>query len=213
MARLAPLTPALVRSLESAQNAQMAACVGVDGVFDAEECRRIIALRDSLGWDDAPIPVARDGSGPTRSHAVDTSVRRTERTHILATPDTQWIYDKLSDAVNTANDRAWGFRIGYMEPLQLLRYPTGGHFEWHSDLGDRGIASLRKVSSTILLSAPHEYDGGDLQFLTGGKELTPTRALGKAILFPSYMNHRVTPVTRGARYVLILWTVGKRSMR
>jgi PKHD-type hydroxylase len=213
MAKLGTMSPSLGRSLEAAQTAQMVVCVGVDSVFTPDECGRIVRLRDTLGWDAAPIPEAEPGRGPKRSHVVDTSVRRTERTHILATPDTQWIYDRLSGAVNTANDQAWRFRIAYMEPLQLLRYTEGGYFDWHSDLGSRGIASLRKVSSTIILSHPDDFDGGEMQFLTGGKELTPTSAQGKAFMFPSYINHRVKPVTRGVRHVLILWTVGKRSMR
>ena len=213
MARLTTMTPEIVRSLESSQTARMAVCVEIDGVFSPQECRRIIGLRDTLGWDDAPIPKDAAGAGPQRTHVVDTSVRRTERTHILATPETQWIYDRLSETVNVANDRAWHFRIGFMEPLQLLRYPEGGHFDWHSDLGDRGIASLRKVSATILLSDPASYDGGDLQLLTGGKELTPKRDYGTAVLFPAFVNHRVTTVSRGSRYALILWTCGKRSMR
>ncbi len=213
MAALLPLDLPTTRNLLSGQSARISPAVELPGVFTPDECARIIALRDTLGFDQAPIPKRSDITGEQRVHAVDTSVRRTERTHILDTPAHRWIFDKVGAAVQEANDATWQFRIAFMEPMQLLAYPQGGHFEWHSDLGDRGIASLRKVSATILLSDPDSYEGGDLQLLDGGKELTPGRNQGMAVFFPSFQNHRVLPVTRGTRHVLILWTVGKRPFR
>lgn len=201
------------QALQAGQQAQLPPVMEVPGVFTPAECARIVALRDKLGFDEAPIPVERGTNRDTRGQAVDLSVRTTERTHVLATAETRWIYDRLGATVDRINTGAWQFRIAYCEPLQLLRYPVGGHFRWHSDLGDRGLSSLRKVSATILLSAPEDYEGGDLQFMSGARTITPERAQGRGIFFPSYVNHRVTPVTRGRREVLILWTVGKRSFR
>lgn len=203
-----PTADAVVRE----SDARMAPLVEVEAVFTPEECRRIIARREVLGFDDAPIPTAAAGA-KARAHQVDRSVRDTLRTHLLPTPEHAWIFDRLGAVVATTNDHTWRFRIAFMEPLQHLSYPEGGHFLWHSDLGDRGIASLRKVSATILLSAPGDYDGGDLQLLVAGKEITPGRGQGKAVLFPSFMNHRVTAVTRGVRHVLILWNLGRHALR
>ena len=146
-------------------------------------------------------------------HVVDRAVRRTERTHILSTPDHSWIYERLGASVEVANGQAWQFKLSYLEPLQLLAYPEDGWFDWHSDLGDRGVASLRKVSASILLSDPDTYEGGELQLMNAGKELVPGRSQGRAILFPSFQNHRVLPVRRGTRHVLILWTVGRHPLR
>jgi len=194
----------------------MATAVELDGVFSPDECDRIIGRRAALGFDAARIPVRRyclAPTGPERAYEVDRAVRATERTHLLPGRERAWIFDRLAAIVEAANARTWNFRLSFMEPLQLLAYPVGGHFQWHSDLGDRGLSSLRKVSATVLLSDPASYEGGDLQLFKGGEELAPGRGHGKAVLFPSYQNHRVTPVTRGTRYVLILWTLGKNSLR
>ena len=59
--------------------------------------------------------------------------------------------------------------------------------------------SRRKLSVSVQLSRPEEYEGGDLQFMVvGGYE--PVTAIGSAITFPSYLLHRVTPVTKGTRW-------------
>lgn len=213
MSSLRPLDLPTLRGLEVGLTARMAPAVELPEVFSPAECARIIALRESLGFDLAPIPTRSTVDGPLRSHVVDRAVRRTERTHILSTPDHSWIYERLGAAVELANGQAWQFKLSYLEPLQLLAYPEDGWFDWHSDLGDRGVASLRKVSASILLSDPDTYEGGELQLMNAGKELVPGRSQGRAILFPSFQNHRVLPVRRGTRHVLILWTVGRHPLR
>ena len=210
MSRLTPIDPATAQAVVADSDTRMAPLVEVEAVFSPEECRRIIARREVLGFDHAPIPTYAGGA---RSQVIDRSVRTTLRTHLFDNPDHRWIFDRLGEVIRITNDHTWRFRLSFMEPLQHLSYPEGGHFLWHSDLGDTGITSLRKVSATILLSAPSDYEGGDLQLLVAGKEVTPGRGQGKAVLFPSFMNHRVTEVTRGTRHVLILWTVGKTAFR
>ncbi len=201
------------QALERGQAQQLPPLIEVPRVFTPEECARIVSLRSELGFDAAPIPVDTAVTARERSHAVDTSVRHTERTHVLSSAKTRWIYDRLSQTVTQINQKTWGFRVSYMEPLQLLRYPVGGRFRWHSDLGDRGLTSLRKISATILLSSGDAYAGGDLQLMSGAQVLSPVREQGRGAFFPSFVNHRVTPVSAGHRDVLILWTVGKRSFR
>ncbi|MBI4521691.1 MAG: 2OG-Fe(II) oxygenase, partial [Gemmatimonadetes bacterium] len=47
----------------------------------------------------------------------------------------------------------------------------------------------------------------NLELLVGGS-VVATRGKGQAFLFPSYIGHRVTPVTRGIRRSLVTWCVG-----
>jgi PKHD-type hydroxylase len=77
------------------------------------------------------------------------------------------------------------------------------------------VNKVRKISMTINLNAPGEYDGGNLKFDFGphasGKrfhECEEIRPQGSIILFPSFVYHQVTPVTRGTRYSLVLWSLG-----
>lgn len=212
MKSLSPLDLATAEAIVRESPARIAPLVEVDGVFTPEECQRIVARRQQLGFDEARIPTYARPGGP-RYQVVDKSVRATLRTHILDRPEDRWIFERLGAIIEATNEKVWRFKLSFIEPLQHLSYPEGGHFLWHSDLGDQGITSLRKVSGTILLADPESYDGGDLQFLVAGKEVTPGRAQGKAIFFPSFMNHRVTEVTRGTREVLIVWTVGRAAFR
>ncbi|WP_369809252.1 2OG-Fe(II) oxygenase [Oceanicoccus sp. KOV_DT_Chl] len=66
----------------------------------------------------------------------------------------------------------------------------------------------RKISISIPLNDPSEYEGGELQFNAGGLLLTPDQEKGKALMFPSWMMHRVTPVTLGRRYSMVVWIHG-----
>ena len=68
--------------------------------------------------------------------------------------------------------------------------------------------SRRKISITVQLSDPSEYEGGDLQIkINAGQSDTP-KGLGNVVIFPSYLLHRVTPVTKGLRRSLVLWITG-----
>ena len=69
-------------------------------------------------------------------------------------------------------------------------------------IGD-GSMSLRKISITVQLSGPDDYEGGDLEYWKGGTIIhTGSKKLGAVFIFPSYMMYRVTPVTKGFAEVL-----------
>ena len=94
------------------------------------------------------------------------------------------------------------------ESIQYTEYfDNGGHYDWHQDIGP-GELSIRKVSVTIQLSDSDEYEGGDLEFLRGATPEQAPRGKGVAVLFPSYLLHRVTPLTGGTRRSLVLWLGG-----
>lgn len=78
------------------------------------------------------------------------------------------------------------------------------------------IGKVRKISLTLNLNAPGDYDGGNLKFDFGfhadGEqfhECEEIRPQGSIIVFPSFIDHCVTPVTKGTRYSLVLWSLGK----
>jgi len=112
------------------------------------------------------------------------------------------------NAMNTVN---YGFDLYQDCELQYTVYDASykGHYDWHDDeeiLNGRRFA--RKLSLSILLTDGQDYTGGDLE--VEGYSLSPKRARqrGSAILFPSFLRHRVTPVTRGTRKSLVAWVVG-----
>jgi len=104
--------------------------------------------------------------------------------------------------------------VGY-DAVQFARYNEGGFYHWHQDTVPFGQVSNndkinRKISLTLNLSDPKSYDGGDLEFFQGEHEPTTLnkREQGSVVCFDSYDWHRITPVTRGVRYSLVLWIWG-----
>jgi predicted 2-oxoglutarate/Fe(II)-dependent dioxygenase YbiX len=59
-------------------------------------------------------------------------------------------------------------------------------------------------------SRPEDYEGGDLELMYGNQPQTMDKARGAFIAFPSFLLHRVTPVTRGTRWSLVAWILGPR---
>jgi PKHD-type hydroxylase len=120
-----------------------------------------------------------------------------------------WVYERICELAKQANDKLWKFNIhSVIDAIQYtVYYEGGGHYDWHMDIGSSTI-NHRKISCTVQLSDPDEYEGGDLEIWTGGEFQTIERKQGCAILFPSFLMHRVTPVTKGTRKSLVLWMGG-----
>ena len=94
--------------------------------------------------------------------------------------------------------------------IQLARYDgtDQGFYDWHTDFA--GFRPLRKISVSIQLSRSEDYEGGDLELLFGNQAEAMDRTRGAFIAFPSFVLHRVTPVTRGTRWSLVAWILGNR---
>jgi len=130
-------------------------------------------------------------------------------------PEISWLYDKCIEICKEAN-KIWGFSISETatEAIQYTEYhDNGGHFDYHLDLGETGVQSKRKISLTIQLSASNEYEGGDFKILRGDTPETLPRDQGSALVFPSYLLHKVMPVTQGTRKSLVFWLGGNESYK
>lgn len=116
-----------------------------------------------------------------------------------------WIFERLQGFILQANLDVYKMNLhGFNEAVQLMSYKPGDHYDWHMDSGNKQF-SLRKLSVSVQLTSPSEYEGGELEFFNNGK--APTTQ-GSIILFPSYMYHRVLSVTAGERRALVAWVHG-----
>jgi len=110
--------------------------------------------------------------------------------------------------IHLANSLVWNYHIGYIEPVQIGKYTTGSHYDWHVDSYDPDENNMqRKLSAVLLLSKPTEYSGGMLE-LNDIKTPLPKLSKGSIIVFPSVLLHRVTEVTNGTRYTAVAWSIG-----
>lgn len=112
-----------------------------------------------------------------------------------------------------ANRSAFGFNITeYCEAQYTEYYGTNeGHYDWHMDtMWDKDMAFDRKLSLTIQLSSPEEYVGGEFEFSEVEQLPKENKNKGSVVVFPSYLYHRVKPVTEGTRKSLVAWFEGPR---
>jgi len=120
------------------------------------------------------------------------------------------IYSILFNMVGSANEVFFNFNLDTIDAeVQYTVYDETfrGHYGWHMDVGPS--SSRRKLSVVVQMSDPSEYEGGELQIWTGVREpITVEKEKGTVIIFPSYLLHQVTPVTRGTRRSLVLWVEG-----
>tara|TARA_R110000772_G_scaffold19907_1_gene55318 strand:+ start:416 stop:997 length:582 start_codon:yes stop_codon:yes gene_type:complete len=141
----------------------------------------------------------------------DNSVRSSAVKWIPMNQNWDWLYKKLMDLASTANDTLWDFDlVSAPELIQYTEYydVDGGHYDWHQDIGP-GIGSHRKVSITVQLSEDDEYEGGDLEIWRGANSIEKAqRGAGVVVIFPSYLMHKVTKVTKGTRRSFVLWVGG-----
>lgn len=144
-------------------------------------------------------------TGPTED-----SVRNSHIRWIDYNEKSAWLYTHLSELIQTANNEMWNFDISYIDDsIQYTEYhDNGGHYDWHLDVGMYPV-NHRKISVTIQLSDPDDYEGGDFEVMTSSIPDIAPRKKGCAILFPSYLLHRVTPVTKGIRKSLVIWVNGQ----
>jgi PKHD-type hydroxylase len=168
-----------------------------EGVLDKEFCDYVLSKQD---WDKAQDGLVRDGEGIFNEKVRITSVLWEE----LNSPITAVAFHYI----NMANELAgWDFDVKYPQKVQVGRYGIGGHYDWHLDIQPPVEGFQRKLSCSILLNDPSEYEGGDLEFRQGTK--MPPKVRGTVIVFPSMLEHRVTPITSGTRYSAVCWAIGK----
>ena len=140
----------------------------------------------------------------------DGSVRRSKLKWLPSREDSAWLYRKMFELANKANDECYKFRLHYaLDDMQYTLYEgdTNGKYDWHIDIGT-GNNSLRKLSAVLLLTDPSEFTGGELQVFTSSAPRTVPLEKGSVVFFPSFLLHRVTAVTSGKRQTLVFWMGG-----
>jgi hypothetical protein len=176
-----------------------------------EECQRIIDLTNVFYSSPASVGVGTESK-------VDRAIRDAEIFLLENDDENRWVFDKVIKAITLANNMYYDYDIaGITHGLQLIKYQhtdgeSRGHYDWHIDAGN-GPVSTRKISATIQLSNPDDYQDCDLIVNNHGGILHASRERGAINMFPSYMPHQVTKITGGIRYALVIWVHGSKRFR
>jgi len=180
--------------------------------FPAEFCDRVVKEGELLPHEaDAMIGPAGENSNPEK--------RKTELAFVPQQAMYRWVYENVQACVNAANAQFWNFRLSTVEPLQYGIYRPGQFYTWHADQHprpyedgpDKGLT--RKLTISVQLSDGDDYEGGEFELRqpcddNSVERIEGIRARGSVIIFPSFVMHRVTPVTSGERRSLVGWVLG-----
>ncbi len=161
------------------------------------ECRRLL---DAAEWTDGKATVGEQGALVKRNRQL---------------PELSPVGRQLGEMILTALARHSLFFSAAL-PLKSVpplfnRYEGGEHYGNHIDGAVRAVPGSSHfirtdLSSTLFLTEPSEYDGGELVVTDTFGEHAVKLPAGDLILYTSGSVHRVNPVARGARVSSFFWT-------
>ena len=165
--------------------------------FSKEECQTITNIAKDKGLI----------KGKTKA---ESDVRDSKISWLYPIDNMDWVYRRVTDITLNLNERFFKFDLfGLNEGLQFTNYESpSGKYGKHVD---RAInMAVRKLSISIQLTNPEEYEGGELYLYDDDKGTLMDKSQGTLIIFPSYVLHEVMPVTKGERNSLVTWVTGKQ---
>ena len=168
-----------------------------NNAFSKEECQTIINIAKDKGLI----------KGTTKE---ESDVRDSKISWLYPIDKMDWVYRRVTDITLNLNERFFKFDLfGLSEGFQFTNYEApSGKYGKHVD---RAINfPVRKLSISIQLTNPEEYEGGELYLYDDDKGTLMDKAQGTLIIFPSYVLHEVMPVTKGERNSLVTWVTGKQ---
>ena len=172
-------------------------------LFTPYQCRQIIECGHRQKPQTAQVGMGKPGGGKDTKKRVTTI-------GWIPFEEMQPMYNRVNEFIQKAIRNHFGFEdIEITENAQFTEYPEGGFYDWHmdNDVNMSHEPPVRKISMTLLLSPENQFEGGDLELMAKGKRASLKQ--GHAIIFASFLNHRVAPVTRGVRQSLVMWFGGK----
>jgi PKHD-type hydroxylase len=174
-------------------------------IFSERECDEILQSADREGWREGKL--ATPGAG-----TVSTNVRSVLQQPLPVHPATGFPLVRILSEICRLNSGLWYFDLtGFVPDDEAIfltyRGNSSDHYDWHVDIGEGSTAS-RKLGFTVQLSAADEYEGGDLEFHAFPSDRGAFRRKGMLLVFPAFWLHRVTPMKRGTRHVIVGWVHG-----
>lgn len=178
--------------------------------LDSETCERIIREAQSIPAQDGIVGIS-NGVG------LNTDVRKS-KVRFISDQDTKfsYIFYALWQTALKANQDFFNFHLTKLDFIQVAEYDASyqGEYKVHQDVFwiNNDPVFHRKLSCVIQLSDPNSYEGGDLELVGVGEEppAADIRQQGSITYFPSFVNHKANPVTRGTRYSIAAWFEGPK---
>jgi PKHD-type hydroxylase len=173
-----------------------------DKIISKSECELII---DDCKSGLEEIAKMGDGNGDMASNDY-------RKTNVRWISNDKLITKLVYGFVHEANDLFFHYNITNHGQMQFGEYVVGDYYKYHNDtayVSKESASPYRKLSVSVLLSDPQDFEGGELLIYDGDMEpLKPLNGQGSVVVFDSRDYHAVTPVTSGVRYSLVMWATG-----
>ena len=179
----------VMEGLTLRSNSRAGDAVIIPGLFTTQECDRLLETAQEQAYARGELTSGARG------------FRECYCAWLPADERCLWIYGRLSQAFQQANEKFRFEVVGIIEAAMALSYGVDDKIDWHIDTGSE-LAAHRKLSISVALNGPDTYDGGDLE-ITATRPWTLRPEAGTAVVFPSLLSHRVRPVTRGRRLSVV----------
>jgi PKHD-type hydroxylase len=191
-----------------------------DGAFNAEELDKVCKYFTEQGVERGTTVGKKDSITGETIQEPNEKVRISDVKFHFYDPtneNTLWIFQRINYVVESLNEQFFNYELNGYDAFQYTEYQAheGGKYDFHMDtiMGKNKPANMpetRKLSVTLVLN--DDFEGGEFYMNNGQEkdaELIPT-GKGRLILFPSFLIHRVAPVTKGVRKSLVVWVNGPK---
>lgn len=161
-------------------------------VLSKDEVSILIKITQSCEWRDGALSAFGNAKQIKKNQQISADV-----------PGFSKILPLIVKAHDDQTVKSYTFIKELIDP-RVAKYSTSDAYDWHVDaalLGNRRT----DLSFTIFLSPPQDYDGGELEIENQGHTFNVKGEPGQMLVYPSGLLHKVHPVTRGIRLVIVGW--------
>lgn len=178
-------------------------CIIVNNVFTEDQILRLTSFCSSLDLK----------QGETLSQ-TENIVRKSKLAYIYRNDETQWIFNRIGYLIDGVNSGYYKFNLTGFDFMQYAEYNESdeGFYDYHMDTFMGGNqyhkGKVRKLSLSFLLN--EDYEGGEFVVNLNQEKTAKVVNTYKncALVFPSFVLHKVTPVTKGVRKSIVVWAEG-----
>lgn len=171
--------------------------------LSADECDRIVERASTYAEEEATV-------GFSDTLRSDLAYRSSSVRWLDAARELE-ITTRVMQFVDASNRTNFGVDLVAPYELQFTEYrgTQNGHYDWHHDVWlESNRPYARKLSVVVQLSNPEDYAGGAFEFFGLQHPGAAFAPRGSLLIFPSFLQHRVLPVTSGTRRSLVTWVEG-----
>jgi len=153
-----------------------------------------------------------------KNKPLDETMRRSNVKFFYRDENTFRVFDRLNETIENLNDKFYNFVLNGYESFQYTEYDAHekGEYNFHMDTffgKEETLLQTRKLSLVMCLNRPGiDFEGGQFYINVGSEKEAHEVEMkkGRIIVFPSFLIHRVAPVTKGKRKSLVIWVVGPK---